>query len=61
MTDDIIRIIQAFSNGQSSGITLSGFDTTKILAQLAFVVREFESPGAGYAVPLRYIHLSADP
>jgi hypothetical protein len=28
------------------------FDTNKILGQLAWVVSEFESPGAGFAVPL---------
>lgn len=38
--------------GSSSGITLSGFDTVSILGQLAIVVREFETTGSGYAVPV---------
>jgi S1-C subfamily serine protease len=38
--------------GKGSGVTLSGFDAVKILGQLALVVREFETTGSGYAVPI---------
>jgi hypothetical protein len=38
--------------GIGSGITLSGYDAVKILGQLAIVVREFETTGSGYAVPI---------
>jgi S1-C subfamily serine protease len=57
VTDDIQKIISVFGEGRvpGSGITLSGFDTTKILGELAFVVVEFESPGAGFAVPVSYL------
>jgi S1-C subfamily serine protease len=55
-TQELIRLVQTFANRQnSSGVILSGFDTTKILAELAWIVREFESPGAGIAVPLSYL------
>jgi S1-C subfamily serine protease len=49
-TRDLESITRAARSG--SGITLSGFDVVKILGQLAIVVREFESPGSGYAVPI---------
>lgn len=49
-TRDLEDITRAAANG--SGITLSGFDVVKILGQLAIVVREFESPGSAYAVPV---------
>jgi S1-C subfamily serine protease len=38
--------------GSSSGVRISGFDAVKILGQLAIVVREFETTGSGYAVPV---------
>jgi hypothetical protein len=56
-TAELSRLVQAMQNGQGSGITLNGFDTTKILADLALIVREFESPGAGLAVPTSYLKL----
>jgi hypothetical protein len=34
---------------------MMGFDTNQVLAELALVVREFESPGAGLAVPSSYL------
>ena len=49
-TQDLERVTQVASTG--SGISLSGFDAVKILGQLALVVREFETTGAGYAVPI---------
>lgn len=52
-TQELNAIAQA--GGRPSGVTLSGFDTVKILGQLALVVREFESPGSGYAVPTSYL------
>lgn len=38
--------------GVGSGVTLSGFDAVKILGELAIVVREFETTGSAYAVPV---------
>jgi len=38
-----------------SGIQIGGFDTNRLLAQLALVVHEFESPGSGLAVPISYL------
>jgi len=56
ITNDIQSIIKTFgTTGLGSGITLSGFDTTKILAELAWVVSQFETPGSGYAVPVQYL------
>ncbi len=49
-TEDLQKITSVAGTG--SGIALSGFDVVKTLGQLALVVREFESPGSGYAVPL---------
>ncbi len=57
-TQELTRLVQKMSGNQNgSGVILSGFDTTKILAELAWIVREFESPGAGIAVPLSYLKL----
>lgn len=49
-TQDLENITHVAGSG--SGITLSGFDAVKILGQLAIVVREFETTGSGYAVPI---------
>lgn len=55
-TGDLQKLIAAFQTRKGgSGILLSGFDTTQILAQLALIVREFESPGAALAVPVHYL------
>ncbi|MGA2815221.1 MAG: serine protease [Xanthobacteraceae bacterium] len=57
-TSELSRLIQTMKNSPGgSGIMLSGFDTTVILAQLALIVKEFESPGAGLAVPISYLKL----
>lgn len=57
-SEDLSRLIQAMmASPQGSGILLSGFDTTKLLGQLAWIVHEFESPGAGLAVPVTYLEL----
>jgi S1-C subfamily serine protease len=57
-TQELGRLVQAMANNQAgSGVALSGFDITKIVADLAWIVREFESPGAGIAVPLSYVKL----
>jgi S1-C subfamily serine protease len=50
-TEDLEKITR-IAGVSSSGVTLSGFDVTKTLGQLALVVREFESPGSAYAVPI---------
>jgi S1-C subfamily serine protease len=49
-TQDLESITRVAGSG--SGVALSGFDVVKTLGQLAIVVREFESPGSGYAVPI---------
>ena len=59
-TQELARVVDAYANKPGgSGVILSGFDTTKILSELAWVVREFESPGAGLAVPVSYLKLPA--
>jgi S1-C subfamily serine protease len=50
-TQDLENITRV-AGGTGSGIRLSGYDVTKTLGELAVVVREFESPGSGYAVPI---------
>jgi S1-C subfamily serine protease len=52
-TGDLTELIQRGLGG--SGPLLSGFDTNRLLAQLALVVHEFESPGSGLAVPISYM------
>ncbi len=52
-TQDLADITKIAFTG--TGVRLSGFDTTAILGQLALVVREFETTGSGYAVPLSYL------
>ncbi len=54
MAKDVQQIAMVFASnpGVSSGVLLSGFDVTKILGELAWTVQEFESPGAGLAVPV---------
>ena len=55
-TQELQRLVQSYAaNGSGSGVFIGSFDTTKALAQLAWVVSEFESPGAGLAVPLSYL------
>ena len=50
------ELVQSYAaNGSGSGVFIGSFDTTKALAQLAWVVSEFEAPGAGLAVPLSYL------
>jgi S1-C subfamily serine protease len=58
--DDLSKLIQAMMERPGgSGVLLSGFDTTKLLAQLAWIVQQFESPGSGFAVPVSYLKLAA--
>jgi hypothetical protein len=52
---ELSMLIQTMMRQGGSGILLSGFDTTKLLAQLAWIVQQFESPGAGIAVPISYL------
>lgn len=52
-TRDLANISKIAFTG--SGVQISGFDTTAILGQLALVVREFETTGSGYAVPVSYL------
>ena len=56
--DDIQKLIQVYTRNQprSSVAIIGGFETNKVLAELAFIVQEFESPGSGQAVPLSYLH-----
>ncbi len=58
ITNDVVQIAQAFGNLQnrSSNVSLSGFDVTKIVGELAWTVQQFESPGAGLAVPTSRFH-----
>jgi hypothetical protein len=57
-TTELSRLIQTMQNSPGgSGVSLSGFDTTALLAQLALIVKEYESPGAGLAVPISYLKL----
>lgn len=58
-TADLEKITGMASRG--SGVWLSGFDTVSILGQLALVVREFETTGSGYAVPVSYWHSKPRP
>jgi S1-C subfamily serine protease len=53
LTRDVQRIAEAFGGTESasSGVSLSGFDVTKTLGELAWIVSQFETPGAGLAVP----------
>jgi S1-C subfamily serine protease len=54
--DDINALIESYShNGPRAQILLGGFDTNKMIAELGYVVREFESPGSGLAVPIYYL------
>jgi hypothetical protein len=57
-TRELARIIQVYlaHNPAPSGmILMQSFNTNQVLAELANVVREFESPGAGLAVPTSYL------
>jgi S1-C subfamily serine protease len=55
-TQELARLVQGYATkGSGTGVFIGGFDTTKLLAQLAWVVSEFEAPGAGLAVPLSYL------
>jgi S1-C subfamily serine protease len=49
-TQDLENISKVWQT--NTGVRLSGFDVTRTLGELAVVVREFESPGSGYAVPI---------
>jgi hypothetical protein len=58
-TQELTRLIQTYgANGAKSGLTLDGFDMTKLLADLALTVSEFESPGAAFAIPIDYLESS---
>jgi S1-C subfamily serine protease len=52
---DLSELIQTMMRQGGSGVVLSGFDTTLLLAKLAWIVQQFESPGAGLAVPISYL------
>jgi V8-like Glu-specific endopeptidase len=55
---DVQKIIQTYlsNQGPSSGVFIGGFDTNRILAEVAFIVQEYESPGSGLAIPISYLH-----
>jgi S1-C subfamily serine protease len=63
LTNDVQRIAEAFGGNRnvSSGVSLSGFDVTKTLGELSWIVSQFESPGAGLAVPVSNLHLPPSP
>jgi S1-C subfamily serine protease len=56
-TTQLARFVEAASKGDIGTIRMGGFDTNQLLAQLALIVKEFESPGAGLAVPISYLKL----
>jgi len=61
-TQELTRLVLAYAReGSGSHVFINGFDTTKVLSQLSWVVSEFESPGAGIAVPLSYLGAPARP
>jgi S1-C subfamily serine protease len=60
-SSELSRLALTASNSPGgSGIVISGFDTTKLLGDLALIVKEFESPGAGIAVPVIYLKVEPD-
>jgi hypothetical protein len=54
-TNDLSELVGAMAKQRSSTVMLSGFDTNLLLAKLAWIVHDFESPGAGLAVPVSYL------
>lgn len=54
---DIWEIARRFGGMRnvSSGSSTAGFDLPKIVGQLGWIMTEFESPGAGFAVPSVYL------
>jgi S1-C subfamily serine protease len=56
-TNDLDQIVKNFTDAPRSGFSPSGFDAALILGQLAWVVRQYESPGVGLAVPINYLML----
>jgi S1-C subfamily serine protease len=54
-TNDLSELMQTMARQGGSGVRLSGFDTTLLLAKLAWIVQQFESPGAGLAIPISYL------
>jgi hypothetical protein len=57
-SNDISEIERRFGGGQNinSGSLTAGFDLPKIVGELAWTMLQFESPGAGYAVPSLYLN-----
>jgi hypothetical protein len=55
--DDLNKIMEAYlSSAPSNGrVIIGGFDTNKVLAEVAYIVMEFESPGSGFAVHISYL------
>lgn len=54
-SQDLQQIINVYATtGRSSGVLISGFDVNKLVAQLAFIVHEFETSGSGLAIPVSY-------
>jgi hypothetical protein len=52
-TQDLEKLTQV--RNWNATMSVGGFDALKLLQQLSIVVREFDSPGSGYAVPLSYL------
>ena len=54
---DLQTLLKFYSEPSNRGGVLFGsVDPLKLIAQLAYVVNEFESPGSGLAVPVSYLN-----
>ena len=53
---DLTRLIQAQLQQQPMArVIIGGFDTNKVLAEIAYILTGFVSSGAAYAVPISYL------
>ena len=57
---DIQNLISTeLSNGKDQPqLIIGGFNTNMLLAELSYVVTQFETPGSGFAVPVTYLGFS---
>jgi len=53
-TKDIEKVLRLFGQ-EVGGLNVGDVNTTKAVIDLAFIVHEFESPGAVLAVPSSYL------
>ncbi len=55
--NDIASLVHSYMNGgPGTRMYVGGVDPNQMIAELSFVVTEFESSGAGYAVPVVSLH-----